>query len=336
MKTLAIVILDWNGANDTIECLDSLNNFSLYDIYLLDNGSRSENRKILNDYFQNRFSNFSVFYDDSFACNNSSVNYIVSNKNLGFAVGNNYVANFIAFKYEYVLLLNNDTVVLQGTIEHMVETIEKRQITAVTCDIRSYYDRNQLWNAGGYFTFYGDRRYYSQSKIDELIERKVEFIPAEFITGCALMITTQYIVKNGLFTDKFFHGEDDFNLCYRIKKSGYKIGVDLAVKLYHKVGQSIKKQGYKELNKDIVHYVNRTIDLKEFYSQLRWIIWEKVYLSMVFVRRYMTGMSLRDTFMLIRTVDYVASRYDNVRKELFDKIMVLDCSSFEKVKKDLA
>lgn len=325
MKKLAIVILDWNGAEDTIECLESLVD-ERYHIYLLDNGSDKENVDRVIDYLHNsEYKNRYIFSDKvrliGRAENNLS--YIANKENLGFAVGNNYVVDAIKNDYEYVLLLNNDTVVPNGTINHMLESIRVFQVKALTCDIRSYYDRNELWNAGGKFTFFGERKYYKQKKIDKRKRKGQEFLKADYISGCALLISGEYIREYGLFTDKFFHGEEDFHFCYQMKKRGYEAGVDLGVELYHKVGKAIgrKNSQYAEKNKVVVHYSNRIIDFRTLYPYVYWKIWRIIYLASFFMLRIRRGMKIRDSFELVRRVGRITKNKEQLQKSEFDRIM---------------
>lgn len=330
MKDLAIIILDWNGAEDTIECLKGLNNFSLYDIYLLDNGSSDENvekvRKFLeSDEYKNRVSILAL---GAPMPETRDITYLLSNQNLGFACGNNTVSQMISLSYKYVLLLNNDTDVPSGTIEHMLQTAKARQCVAITCDIRIYYRKEELWNAGGYFTLIGERKYYSQKKIDAWERQGVEYIDADFITGCAMLLDTSYIRKEGLFTDLFFHGEEDFNLCKKLKKMNRKVGVDLKVRLYHKVGKTIERSSTsKEYNKMLVNYSNRVIDYKYFLTHTKWLVWRFIYLTLLFGKRVASGMSVKDTRRLVRRIHNVSSNYDNVKKPVFDKLIKLDWDS---------
>ena len=285
-KELAIIILDWNGASDTIECLKCLNNKELYDIYLLDNGSERENVKIVSEFLDKNSYDVQIISDIYEATGESFITYIQSPENMGFAKGNNYIAKKIIERYKYILLLNNDTEIPKDTIEHMLSTAKKMDTVALTCDIRLFSDKRTLWNAGGFFTVIGERKYYSQKKIDKLKKKGILYIDAQFITGCALLINSKYVLENGLFTEKFFHGEEDFNFCYNLWKNRKKVGVDLGVKIYHKVGQSlgrVKKE--RSYGATLVNYTNRVIDFKFLYSKMHWIIWKEMYLGLVFLIR---------------------------------------------------
>lgn len=327
IKELAIIMLDWNGADDTEECLKTLRNFDLYDIYLLDNGSSERNTEKLRAMLRRE-----EYKDNSEECalplsnaGNKPIKFIYSDYNYGFAGGNNLIATSICKHYEYILLLNNDTYVPECTIEKMIKSIKEHECTVLTCDIRNYYNRQELWNAGGYFTIIGERKYYSKNHIDRLKRKGVNYVDAEFITGCAMLIDCKQIRERGLFSDKFFHGEEDFNLCYKLKKDKKKVGVNLDAVLYHKVGQTIARMSHSERDYSgmLVNYVNRVIDFKEFYSHQRWIVWRALYISLLYIRRITRGMPLRDAALLCNRIMELSSKYDNVKKPVFDEIMRL-------------
>ncbi len=332
MKELAIIILDWNGAEDTIECLKTLKNNSLYDIYLLDNGSKMENNKKILEflYSSDYVGGVEETTLDLLEPRKNIMTYVHSEKNLGFAVGNNAIANRICNSYRYLLLLNNDTEVPTGTIESMLKTAKEKKSVALTCDIRIFYRKDELWNAGGYFTILGERKYYSQKKIDKLKRKGTTYIDASFITGCALLIDADYIRKHGLFTEKFFHGEEDFNFCYKLSRENRRVGVDLSVTLYHKVGRSINRSSVTKANFNsmVINYGNRVIDFKEFYGRFRWRLWRIVYLFLIFCRRTMTGMNSKTAFELCKRIYQVSEKNNDVRKPLFDKIMAMEWNHF--------
>ena len=325
---LAIIILNWNGTKDTIECLNSLVNscYQNYKIYLLDNGSNIENKKELLEYlekssYKNCFKKY--FSIDETLKEEKKLYYIDYNDNLGFANGNNYIVEKIVSLFDYILLLNNDTEIPDKTIGYLEEFIEKSNYIAITCDIRYFYDKSRLWNAGGKFTWYGDRKYYSQNYIEKMKKNHIKSFSADFITGCALLIKSVYIEKYGLFTDKFFHGEEDFNFCLRAKKNGYKMGVTLNCKIYHKVGRSLNpnENNNKSLNALTIHYSNRIIDYKGFLNKFMWLIWREMYLFLVFIKRNMTNLNISTSFKLVNRIRNITNINNTVNKEVFDKIM---------------
>ena len=164
-------MLNWNGYQDTIECLDSLSQTTYEDFFIVvgDNGSTNDSLcHIRNHCREKGYSLYNEIVPGAKKAEQRAIYVCDLKTNTGFAVGNNAVAKKICNSYEYILLLNNDTEVPAGTIESMLKTAKDKKTVALTCDIRSYYRRNELWNAGGYFTILGERKYFSQKKIDGL------------------------------------------------------------------------------------------------------------------------------------------------------------------------
>lgn len=323
MRDIAVIILNWNGEEDTIECLESLDSQSIYDIFLLDNGSRDKSIEAIRNYLEKSKYSYCEVINSIEVDNDINLYFVLSHDNKGFAKGNNFVVEQIKNTYEYILLLNNDTEVPADTIASMLNTLKAHELSAVTCDIRYYADKNALWNAGGKFTWYGDRKYFAQKIIDKKELLGENFIFAEFITGCALLVDSTYIRKYGLFTDKFFHGEEDYNFCLNLKKRGLKAGVDLSVRLYHKVGKSLKPEENinRYFNACTVHYSNRIIDYKEFMSKGQWIFWREFYLALIFLKRSLNGMNIKEAYKLVRKIHKITSTNNSIQKELFDEIM---------------
>lgn len=317
----AIIILNWNGSTDTIETMQSLiSNKCSYDIYLVDNGSKTEDLASLKaglnsiiKYKETKLANLDYY---------NGILLIISDTNLGFAGANNYVSEKIAPFYDTITLLNNDVEVEPNFIDKMYKTMQSEDLTAVTCDIRYYSDKKILWNDGGKFTWYGDRKYIKQVKIDKYINKGKRYIITEFITGCCMMVKSEYIINNHLFSDKFFHGEEDFNFCKRLKVNGYRVGVDLSARIYHKVGRSLNydKNDIKFLNKMILHYTNRLVDMRDFYGRIRWCIWKNFYCLLLFFKNTISLRSLSKSMYITRNI-LKNAHLDNVGYDNFTKII---------------
>jgi GT2 family glycosyltransferase len=130
---VGIVIINWNGLSDTIECLRSLENirYHNYNVIVVDNNSYGNDAATL----KNEFSNIKL---------------IELKKNLGFANANN-VGILIALseKADYILLLNNDTIVDADFLLEMIKIAETDARIGILCPKMYYYDdRNRFWFAG--------------------------------------------------------------------------------------------------------------------------------------------------------------------------------------------
>ena len=123
---VSIIILNWNGLEDTIECLESLKKITHpnYEVIVVDNGSEGNDAQML----QERFGDY--------------IHIIRNDKNYGFAGGANigmrYVLNNSAA--DYVLLLNNDTVVDPEFLTELVKVAEADPAIGITGGKIYYYD----------------------------------------------------------------------------------------------------------------------------------------------------------------------------------------------------
>jgi len=128
--TVPIIILNWNGLADTLECLTSLEQQSYQDfmVYLVDNGSTGEDSEILQQQFGR----------------NKRIQLIFNKENLGFTKGNNEIIRQYILPnsaYEYVLLLNNDTIQDENWIANLVNSAKVNQAHIVSSKMVNYFDR---------------------------------------------------------------------------------------------------------------------------------------------------------------------------------------------------
>lgn len=228
MLCVYIIIVNYNNYKDTIECVDSVNEilYPNYKVVVVDNGSTDN----------------SVFYLKKYL-NNCIV--IENKKNLGFAGGNN-----IGIKYalknnaDYVLLLNNDTVVEKNFLDELIKvSVSDKSIGIVGGKIYYYFEPNRIWYAGGKINkFTGLTRHIGVGDIDREIYNSV--CDTQYVTGCMMLVRREAIEKAGLMDEKYFlyYEETDWNV--RIKKSGYRVVYAPCSVIYHKISATTKKINY--------------------------------------------------------------------------------------------
>ncbi len=173
---VSIVILNWNGWRDTIECLESIyqNNYPNYNVIVVDNDSNDESINKIKEYCNGQIkiessffeynqhnkpieileveSNEYILHKDYEECPSLRLILIKNDKNVGFAEGNN-----IGIKYalnnlypDYLLLLNNDTVVDKRFLVEMLKVSESdNKIGIVGPKIYFYNEPNRIWFAMG-------------------------------------------------------------------------------------------------------------------------------------------------------------------------------------------
>lgn len=331
-SNLSIIILDFNGADDTIECLESLfqsteKNFNLI---IVDNRSNDLNYNKLLDFCRLKFNSVNTLSENEAVntkignlCFTDSVITLIRNyDNHGYAVGNNIGARFaLQNGTDQILLLNNDTIVTPSFLKELIKfSLNHPAYAALTPMICLADKKDTIWNCGGKITWFGNRRYYFP---DENISKvsKASYSEITFVTGCALLFRP---ATTGLLTEKFFFGEEDFEFSLRLLRSKKKMACVYTSLIYHKVGSTIKKDNNMLLNRLFLHYVCRLINHKRYYSKFfRWFIKEMhlgygYYLTLV---RYRCGIvkSIRLWNMARRYVE----EHDEVNKGEFHSIMKL-------------
>ena len=327
MNNLGIIVLNWNGHQDTVEAISSIRNNEeqYFTIFLLDNGSKDYSIEYIVNWLKKSYGlSYKIMNENEFLhCkdfSNYTLYFIKGKHNLGFAKGNNFVWNKIKNIFTYIFLLNNDTIITKNAISNMINYMNKNKNTgAISCDIRYYSQPDKLWNAGGYFSWYGDRKYYKQRVIDNFKKNRIEAIKTPFVTGCALMVRSEIVKAYGVFTEKFFFGEEDFNYCKRLSQNGIVVESLLSSKIYHKVGNSIKKT-QKNVNSYILHFSNRIIDLKEFYNPLKWKLWRTLYIIAAFFKLVVITKEIKTPLMVVRYICHYTSKLDSVSYDTFLEI----------------
>ncbi|WP_169808425.1 glycosyltransferase family 2 protein [Clostridium ljungdahlii] len=215
-------MVNYNGYKDTIECVNSLIklNYSNYKIVIVDNASSDDSVKILKEEL-------------------NDCKIIESNKNLGFAYGNNLGIKYaLDNKADYVLLLNNDTLVETSFLTNMINSFNvNKSIGLVGCKIMYYPQKNIIWYGGGYinwFKFIGI--HYGAKQIDKgQYDQEKEI---DFMTGCCMLIKREVFDKTGFLSEDYFMYLEDVDFCVKVKDAGYKIWYNPKAIIYHKVGFS--------------------------------------------------------------------------------------------------
>lgn len=262
---VSIIIVNYNGIDDTLECLNSLKSLSYpnCEVIVIDNASR------------NASSALNRIYNDF-----PNVKIISLGQNLGFAGGNNVGIDYALKqqKAEYVLLLNNDTVVAPDFLKKMVEADESdKDIGIVGAKIYYHSDPTRIWYNGGYLNWTDGGKHKEYNQIDAN-PNDAKIKPTNFVTGCALLIKTETILKIGLMDESFFMYYEDIDWSLRAKEAGYKTVIATGAHIWHKVSRSAIKMG--EPKRHYYHIRNAMLLAKKHASPLTFkmlILWSRYY-----------------------------------------------------------
>lgn len=241
-KRIAIAIISYNSSAKLEDCFNSLKSqnypWELVDLILVDNNSSD---------------NSIALAETSFA----SVRIIKNSDNKGFAGANNQAYELAkSLKVDYLVLLNDDTVVAPDWLDHLIDTAEQDdRIGAVQSKLMLWPEKHLINSFGNAFTFlgFGYCNHYRQADRSETVPFEVPYA-----SGAAVAIKMSALEKIGLFSDDFFMYHEDADLGWRLRLAGYKILLDPKSVVYHKYnfGKASYKYLYMERNRLLVFFKN--------------------------------------------------------------------------------
>lgn len=232
-KKFFVIILNFNGIKNTIECLESFKNVRIpqgveLEVAVIDNASIDNTISVMNKDFP-------------------EVKLIENNENLGFSGGNNIGINY-ALKQgaDYIMILNNDTLVERDTIFELYQGFKTKEADVVSPKIyfekgfeyhkERYKDKEKgkvFWYAGGEMDWnnvIGHHRGVDEVDYGQY-DKKTEL---ESITGACFVAKAEVFKKAGVFDDSFFLYYEDADLSMRIIKNSFKIKFVPSAIVYHK------------------------------------------------------------------------------------------------------
>ena len=263
---VSIIILNWNSSEDTIECLESLLqiNYPNFDIILVDNASEDDSIERIREYCIGDIKVESSFfeYDPSNKpihlleftekcddvefqsrgknSNNKQIILIKNDENKGFPGGNNTGMKF-SLKYfnpDYILLLNNDTIVAENFLNELVKNGESREDMGILGPKIYYYDKPDIiWSAGCKISWKlcrGIQLGCNELDNGQFNEQK----EVGYISGSAFLIKTELINKIGLMDEKYFLYFEESDWTLRANLSGYKSLYIPTATVWHKVSRA--------------------------------------------------------------------------------------------------
>jgi hypothetical protein len=256
-----IVILNWNGWPDTIECLASLNeiDYSNTRIIIVDNNSSDDSVKEIMKYAEEKLkvgapslidlekrppltvssSRREIENDRKRQVSNHRTAerfLIIENKeNLGFAEGNNVAIRYALKNYcaDYILLLNNDVVVDRDFLKELVRIAGSSAEIGIVGSTIYYYDMPDVINfAGEDITLWKAKgtRYTNHVAFPQQVDK---------VDGACMLIKRDVFEKVGLLDNDFFVYWEETDFCQRAKKKGYKVVYVPTSKIWHKIARSI-------------------------------------------------------------------------------------------------
>lgn len=217
MKRVDVVVLNWNGWQDTLACLASLARLDYPNVRLLvvDNGSTDESVERIRAAVP-------------------SVELLQTGANLGFGGGCNVgMRQALAGDAEYVWLVNSDATVDSDALTALVRVAEENPAIGAVGSVLYEVDqpeRIQLWGGGRVNLWLGLSRHQTSPG------------PLDFISGASLLLRRAALEEVGLFDDlSFFMYWEDTDLAFRLHGAGWQRAVANESRLWHKQSAALGK-----------------------------------------------------------------------------------------------
>jgi hypothetical protein len=219
-QKVSVIVLNWNGRDDTIECLKSVyaSGHGGYDVIVVDNGSTDGSVRAVRAAFP-------------------AALIIENEDNLGFAEGSNRgMAHAVESGAKYVMLLNNDAVIDKDALSLLAAEMERdEKIGAIGPLILYWGTDDNAWSSG--MTI--DRK-RGLVKDAGLVRGRISGSHrVDALSACAIMLRASALKRCGYFDGKLFMYGEDTDLCVRLSRSGYSIACLPEARAWHKVGRAI-------------------------------------------------------------------------------------------------
>ncbi len=248
---IAVIILNWNGTDDTLACLESVTSQSCPRRILpivVDNGSDLSCKERVISQFP-------------------ETTVIESPVNLGFSGGCNLGAKHaISLGAELLLFLNNDAVISRGSLEKLCNYMDERPGIGVLNPLMLHQPANTVRVESGTLriTWWRGRTEHEGS-LDPTDFRGGDSLPSDFGHGGALLTRADIFEKVGGFDRSLFAYDEDVDYGLKVRKLGYDCACLPTATVFHQVNGSTKRAAQGSLDNPAVAYLptrNRVITVR--------------------------------------------------------------------------
>ncbi len=298
----AVVILNYNGQHFLERFLSGVVEFSNDKntaVYVADNASTDNSVAYLKEHFPN-------------------VELIISDTNYGFAGGYNYALKHI--KADYYVLLNSDVEVTKGWIKPIIDLMESDK-TIATCQpkIRASYDKTLFEHAGGAGGWMDNLGYpFCRGRIFMELEtdngQYDDNAEVFWSTGAAMFIRAELYNNFEGLDDSYFAHMEEIDLCWRLKRAGYRHMVVPKSVVYHVGGGTLPPTSPRKV---YLNFRNNLMTLlkNESKRKLLWLIPLRLVLDGVAGIRFLTEGKFKEIWAIVRAHFYIYPRFFSIMKQ---------------------
>jgi GT2 family glycosyltransferase len=244
VKLISIITVNFNQAAVTEDLLSTIlgrNSYPHIEVIVVDNGSKTDPVPA----WKEKYPGFT---------------FIRSEKNLGFAGGNNL--GVVAAKGDYLFFVNNDTIFTENLVSVLAATLDRHPGTGMVSPKIVYYDQQDVLQYAGFTPMNyktAQNRCVGYQEKDNGQYDHLSGVTA-YAHGAAMMVKREAIEKAGLMAENYFLYYEELDWCERIRKAGYDIRVNMQALIYHRESLSVGRQSsLKEyyMNRNRILFIRR-------------------------------------------------------------------------------
>lgn len=269
---VSIIIVNWNGKNDLIRCLESLRDseYTNTELIVVDNGSTDGSLELLEKEFK-------------------EAQVVSLGKNVGRSEALNIGTKLSAG--ELVLHLDNDIRICDpALITKLVEKISSDSTIGVCGPMVLNMDSDIIQTMGAYVDLRSGTAIGAKGRNETDHGQFVEPFEVDYIVGCCIMFRRSILEKVGQYVSRYIVYYDETDLCLCVKKAGYRVVTDPRAKIMHRVSGSGSNMG----DFSLFHFMkNRLLFMRRHGGFIDWlffipqfIIKPMPYVSRRFYARY--------------------------------------------------
>ncbi len=263
MRSLAkvgIIVLHYNGLEDTVECVKSLlqNLEGEYRIFVVDNCSTDNSYQSL---------------QSESVVQNKKVELLQTDQNRGFSAGNNHGAKYAMMHYkpDYFWFLNNDTSVRDKILPDLIQFYRQQaKMGILGVKLKLYHQQNLIQAIGGEFLKHKAR--LKQIGFMQKDNHQFDYFtePVDFVIGASMFVSKEFIEEVGLLSEDYFLFYEELDWAIRAKRKGYLCYTNTKVEVLHKQGKATGNRGDKKKSKRAMFYQFRNLILiyKKYFPAL--------------------------------------------------------------------
>lgn len=288
-----VIVLNWNGWRDTLECLESVYrlDYPNYRVLVVDNGSEDGSLDHMCSWAEGREEvwldtipgslqhhvtppipkpiSWKILHTDELsnsadrigaaALGEKALTILETGSNLGYAGGNNAgIRHAIASGAEYMWILNNDTVVDRHALSALVDRMD-RGVDVGLCGatLMRYYEPELVHVTGGagFDQTKGQQKLLGYGeRIGTLPDSASVEASLAYVAGSATLVSRRFIGDVGLMDEHYFLYYEELDWAIRGASKGYSLGYAPNAIMYHKEGGSIGSSGRNPIPSPLAEY----------------------------------------------------------------------------------